>query len=180
MCGARQGREQRGGEAGKQFTPGAAVCYHTRAILCGTRPSSSSSAPPDGASIYRDGGHAPPSLHTPFPPRPSPLDVLHTGNEIKWKACDGLEPRAGVTATIWPDVSEATGCRLPNFTQVNKEAVLCTAQGAPRPPPALVEAGGCPGKLSRPGEATGSDGVVGETPDVSGPGLLPHHANSQT
>ena len=85
-----------------------------------------------------------------------------------------------VTATIWPDVSEATGCRLPNFTQVNKEAVLCTTQGAPRLPSELAEADCSPNIPSRPGEATGPGGMVGETPDVSGSGLPPHHANSQT
>lgn len=74
----------------------------------------------------------------------------------------------GVTATIWPDVSEAAGCRLPNFTQVNKEAVLCTTQGAPRLPPGLAEADGSPDSPIRPGEATGPSGVVEETPDVSG------------
>ena len=86
----------------------------------------------------------------------------------------------GVTATIWPDVSEAAGGRLPNFTQVNKEAFLCTTQGAPRLSPGLAEADGSPDSPSRPGEATGPSGVVGETPDVSGSGLPPHHANSQT
>ncbi|MPC72298.1 hypothetical protein E2C01_066597 [Portunus trituberculatus] len=76
----------------------------------------------------------------------------------------------GVTATIWPDVSEAAGCRLPNFTQVNKEAVLCTTQGTPRLPRGLAEAEGSPDSPIRPGEATGPGGVDGETPDVSGAG----------
>lgn len=130
--------------------------------------------PPDGASVDRDGGHAPPSSHTPFPPRPSPLDACHTRNEINWKVCDGQEPRDRRDSYVRSGQMflKRPGVVCLTLRRLIKKQFFCTAQGAPRPPPALAEDDGCLGKPSRSGEATGSDGVVGETPDVSGSGCF--------